>query len=69
MPISRLVAASIAFATSEKQGLLEANSLRERYERLVGLMRFKLAELSSGGGPGPGVMQYFFAFQNLLLVF
>ena len=51
------LAQSISFDASEKQGLLEANSLRERYERLVGLMRFRLAELSGGGGPGPTTMQ------------
>jgi Lon protease-like protein len=30
--------------TLEKQGLLEANGVRERYERLASLLRFRLAE-------------------------
>ena len=46
-------AQSIDFSALEKQGLLESNNLRERYERLAGLMRFRLAELSSNGQPGP----------------
>jgi Lon protease-like protein len=47
-------AQSIDFSAFEKQGLLESNNLRERYERLAGLMRFRLAELASNGQPGPG---------------
>ena len=48
---------SIDFAASEKQALLEANTVRERYERLADFMRFRLAELSSGGLSGPVVLQ------------
>jgi Lon protease-like protein len=51
------VAQSMDFAPSEKQGLLEADGVRERYERLSALMRFRLAELSSGGRPGSNVLQ------------
>ena len=50
-------AQSIDFAPAEKQGLLEADRIAERYEKLVGLLRFRLAELTSGGQPGPSVMQ------------
>ena len=46
-------AQSIDFSAFEKQGLLESNNLRERYERLAGLMRFRLAEVASNGQPGP----------------
>lgn len=49
-------AQSIDFAPFEKQGLLESNSIVERYERLAGLMRFRLAELASSGQPGPSRM-------------
>ena len=48
------VAQSMDFGPGEKQGLLEADGIRERYERLAGLMRFRLAEVSSGGVSGPG---------------
>ncbi|MCA9509217.1 MAG: LON peptidase substrate-binding domain-containing protein [Myxococcales bacterium] len=50
-------AQSIDFAPSEKQGLLEADRVLERYEKLVGLLRFRLAELASGHSPGSGVLQ------------
>ena len=50
-------AQSIDFSAFEKQGLLESNSVRERYERLADFMRFRLAELSSGGMSGPDVLQ------------
>jgi len=46
-------AQSIDFDPFEKQGLLESNSIVERYERLAGLLRFRLAELASKGQPGP----------------
>lgn len=48
---------SIDFVASEKQALLETASVRERYERLADFMRFRLAELSSGGISGPGAVQ------------
>jgi len=46
------IAQSMDFVPSEKQGLLEADEVCERYERLAGLMRFRLAELGSGTGSG-----------------
>jgi len=48
---------SLDFVSSEKQALLEANSVRERYEQLATFMRFRLAELSSGGPAGSGTVQ------------
>ena len=48
---------SLDFVSSEKQALLEANSVCERYERLTTFMRFRLAELSSGSAPGSGTVQ------------
>lgn len=36
-------------STLEKQGLLEANGVRERFERLSSLLAFRLAESSWGG--------------------
>jgi len=48
---------SLDFVSAEKQALLEANSVRERYERLATFMRFRLAELSSGGPAGSGTVQ------------
>lgn len=36
------------FGTREKQGLLEANGVRERIDRLSGLLEFAIAELDSG---------------------
>ncbi|HVP30917.1 MAG TPA: LON peptidase substrate-binding domain-containing protein [Myxococcota bacterium] len=41
-------------ATAEKQDLLEANGVRQRYERLHRLLDFRVAEQrSSTGAPGP----------------
>lgn len=48
---------SIDFVSSEKQALLEADSIRERYERLTTFMRFRLAEVSSGGTSGSHSVQ------------
>ena len=48
---------SLDFVSSEKQALLEANSVCERYERLTTFMRFRLAELSSGSASGSGTVQ------------
>lgn len=45
---------AIAFATPEKQGLLEAASIAARFERLEGLLSFRLAELASPGTGGAG---------------
>ncbi len=40
----------------EKQGLLEAAGIPERYERLIEMLRFRLAELESGGPSEPGTL-------------
>ena len=42
------------FVAGEKQGLLEANSVRERLERLSELFEFALAELQAGRTPNSG---------------
>jgi Lon protease-like protein len=51
------MAQSIDFSPPEKQALIESEGIRERFERLADFMRFRLAELSSGGSPGPGIVQ------------
>lgn len=43
---------ALAFAPAEKQGLLEADSIPQRFDRLEGLLSFRLAELSRPGAPG-----------------
>jgi Lon protease-like protein len=48
------VATSFNFETVEKQGVLEANSVRERLERLSNLFEFALAELHAGRTPNSG---------------
>lgn len=48
---------SIDFAPPEKQALIESNGVRERYERLADSVRFRLAEVSSGGSSGSSVVQ------------
>ena len=45
------LAQSIDFATSEKQGLVDADSIPERYVRLANLIRFRVAETQGGGAP------------------
>lgn len=40
--------------TREKQGLLEADSVRERFARLANVLSFALAELDAGGTPNTG---------------
>ena len=47
---------SIDFAPQEKQALIESDAVRQRYERLAEFMQFRLAELTSGGSSGPGVV-------------
>jgi len=51
------IAQSMDFPVSEKQALLEADSIRERYERLSSLLRFRLAEVTRGGVEGPDALQ------------
>lgn len=41
---------SLAFEPAEKQGLLEADSIPARFERLMQLLSFRIAELGSAGG-------------------
>lgn len=48
---------SIDFTPPEKQALIESDGVRDRYERLCEFMEFRLAELSAGGGPEPGLVQ------------
>jgi Lon protease-like protein len=44
---------SLGFATPDKQGLLEADSLLVRVERLEGLLSFRLAGFARPGAAGP----------------
>ena len=44
----------LALHPQEKQGLLDANSIPERFERLEGLLSFRVAELRSHGSAGSG---------------
>ena len=44
---------ALAFSPSEKQGLLEADSVLLRFERLEGLLSFRMAELQGPGPAGP----------------
>lgn len=45
---------ALAFAPPEKQGLLEAETIPLRFERLEGLLSFRLAEISRPGAQGSG---------------
>jgi Lon protease-like protein len=47
---------AFAFATAEKQGLLEAPSIPERYERLVSILGFQAAERSHLAQPASGAI-------------
>jgi Lon protease-like protein len=44
----------LAFEPVEKQGLLEANSIPERFDRLAELMSFRIAEREAAGSPNSG---------------
>lgn len=44
---------ALSFAPSEKQGLLEATSIPERFERLDGLLEFYRADLGRGAAGSP----------------
>jgi Lon protease-like protein len=46
------LSSALSFAPSEKQGLLEAESVPARFDRLEGLLEFRLAELAVGGAQG-----------------
>jgi Lon protease-like protein len=48
------LANAFPFSPPEKQGLLEADSIPERYERLESVLRFQLAEAIAPPAPGPG---------------
>ncbi len=50
-PFVNALCNALAFGPAEKQGLLEAPSIPARFERLAGLLAFRLAELGSGGSP------------------
>jgi len=45
---------SLAFSAPEKQGLLEAETIPTRFDRLEGLLSFRLAELARPGETGSG---------------
>lgn len=45
---------ALAFVTPEKQGLLEAETIPLRFERLEGLLSFRLAEIYRPGAPRSG---------------
>jgi Lon protease-like protein len=45
---------AFSFEAPEKQGLLEAESIPARFERLEGLLSFRLAELAGPGDQGSG---------------
>jgi len=47
---------SLDFAPLEKQGLLEAETLALRFERLAGLLSFQLATLRGGAAPDRGLL-------------
>jgi hypothetical protein len=47
------LANAFPFSAPEKQGLLEADSIPERYERLESVLRFQLAEANTPAAPGP----------------
>lgn len=44
---------ALAFPTQEKQMLLEADAIPERYARLANILSFRRAELDAAGGSGP----------------
>jgi len=48
------LANALALGTPEKQGLLETAGVRDRYERLEGLLAFRRAELGLPGARGSG---------------
>lgn len=50
------LANSFNFEAGEKQGLLEANGVRERLERLSNLFEFALADLHAGRTPNSGAL-------------
>ncbi|MEE8165635.1 MAG: hypothetical protein V3T64_08700 [Myxococcota bacterium] len=50
------LAAALALHPQEKQVLLDANSIPERFERLEGLVSFRVAELQSHGSAGSGLI-------------
>jgi hypothetical protein len=47
---------ALTFGPEEKQGLLELDLIRRRFERLEALLSFRLAEISRPAGPAPGVL-------------
>jgi Lon protease-like protein len=45
---------TLGFQPAEKQGLLDADSIPDRYRRLLGLLSFRVAELGAAPAPGSG---------------
>jgi Lon protease-like protein len=48
---------ALALSPMEKQGLLEADTIRDRFEALRDLLNFRLLELSAAPGPDDGIIQ------------
>jgi Lon protease-like protein len=49
-----LLSNALALPVEEKQALLEADSIPERYARLAGLLSFQRADVEAGDGPSRG---------------
>jgi Lon protease-like protein len=47
---------AFAFPVEEKQNLLDADSIPERFERLDAVLSFRRAEFDAGGGAGTGLV-------------
>jgi Lon protease-like protein len=54
VPFVNALCNALAFAPAEKQGLLDADSIVERFERLTQLLAFRVAELGAAGSPSSG---------------
>ncbi len=50
--VSNTLSASLDIAAEEKQGLLEADGVANRFERLIGVLQFRRAELEGRGHDG-----------------
>lgn len=53
-PFVNALCNALAFAPAEKQGLLDADSIADRYQRLGQLLSFRVAELEAAGSPSSG---------------
>jgi len=50
---TNVLSQSLNFSAIEKQGLLEADSIRERAEQLADLLDFRIASIGAASSPGP----------------